>query len=100
MRTRAAIEGGAGMRLKTSWLMCAIVTGLGPAPMVSAPESQYPIRPIRLIVASAPGGPNDIIARIAGTPWGDLLGKPIVVDNRAGATGMIGTEMAARATPD
>src|SRR5687767_10821165 len=90
---RAAIEGGAGMTLKTSWLVCAVVTGLGPAPMVLAAESQYPMRPIRLIVASAPGGPNDLIARIVGTPWSDLLGKPIVVDNRAGATGMIGTEM-------
>jgi tripartite-type tricarboxylate transporter receptor subunit TctC len=37
---------------------------------------------------------------MAATPWGDLLGKPMVVDNRAGATGMIGMEMAARAAPD
>ena len=71
-----------------------------PAPVVWAAEPQYPSRPIRLIVAAATGGPNDLIARMAATPWGDLLGKPIVVDNRAGATGMIGTEMAARATPD
>src|SRR5262245_50556639 len=61
---------------------------------------QYPNRPIRLIVASSTGGPNDIIARIAAIPWGELLGRSIVVDNRAGATGMIGTEMAARAAPD
>jgi tripartite-type tricarboxylate transporter receptor subunit TctC len=66
----------------------------------TAAEPPYPSRPIRLIVASAPGGPNDIVARMVATPWGDALGKPIVVDNRAGATGMIGTEMGARAAPD
>jgi len=60
----------------------------------------YPARPIRLIVASAPGGPNDIIARLAAPAWGEALGGSIVVDNRAGAAGMIATEMAARATPD
>lgn len=81
-------------------MVCAFVTGLASAPMVYGAEPQYPMRPIRLIVASAPGGPNDIVARIAATPWGDLLGKPIVVDNRAGATGIIGTEIAARAAPD
>src|SRR6185503_4470584 len=78
------------------WMVLGCVT---PAP-VSAAEPQYPNRPIRLIVASTPGGPNDIVARMAATPWGDALGKPIVVDNRAGATGMIGTEMGARAAPD
>ncbi len=82
------------------WMACAFAAGLGSAPTVPAAEPQYPSRPIRLIVASAPGGPNDIVARIAATPWGDLLGKAIVVDNRAGATGMIGTEIAARAAPD
>ena len=79
------------------WMVSGLMI---PAPVVSAAEPQYPSRPIRLIVAAATGGPNDLIARMAAIPWGDLLGKPIVVDNRAGATGMIGTEMAARATPD
>jgi|RhiMethySRZTD1v2_1073278.scaffolds.fasta_scaffold50272_3 tripartite-type tricarboxylate transporter receptor subunit TctC len=79
------------------WLTWGFVI---PAPLVTAAEPQYPSRPIRLIVAAATGGPNDLIARMAATPWGDLLGKPMVVDNRAGATGMIGMEMAARAAPD
>ena len=76
------------------------VIGTSSAPAVSAAEPQYPTRPIRLIVAAATGGPNDLISRMAATPWGDLLGKPIVVDNRAGASGMIGTEIVARAAPD
>ncbi len=60
----------------------------------------YPSRPIRLIVASSPAGPNDVIGRILAQSCGDLLGQQIVVDNRAGATGIIGTEMVARAAPD
>ena len=65
-----------------------------------AAGQSYPIKPIRLIVASSPGGPNDLIARIVAVPWGDALGRPLVVDNRAGAAGMIGTEIVARAAPD
>jgi tripartite-type tricarboxylate transporter receptor subunit TctC len=65
-----------------------------------AAESAYPTRPIRLIVASSPGGPNDLLARIVSAPWGEALGRTIVVDNRAGAAGMIATETAARAVPD
>lgn len=65
-----------------------------------AAENSYPTKPIRLIVASSPGGPNDLVARMVAAPWGELLGQQIVVDNRAGAAGTIGTEIAARATPD
>ena len=63
-------------------------------------EPAYPTKPIRLIVASSPGGPNDLLARIVSVPWGEALGKTIVVDNRAGAAGMIATEIAARAVRD
>lgn len=65
-----------------------------------AAEHPYPTKPIRLIVASSPGGPNDLVARMVAAPWGELLGQSIVVDNRAGAAGTIGTEIAARAAPD
>jgi tripartite-type tricarboxylate transporter receptor subunit TctC len=88
------------MRQVEFWMVCGFVAGLAPSSIISAAELQYPTRPIRLIVAAAPGGPNDLVARMAATPWGDALGRPIVVDNRAGATGMIGTEIAARAAPD
>ncbi len=65
-----------------------------------AAESAFPTKPIRLIVASAPAGPNDVVARAVSVPWGELLGRPIVVDNRAGAAGVIGTELGAKASPD
>jgi tripartite-type tricarboxylate transporter receptor subunit TctC len=63
-------------------------------------DPNYPARPIRLIVPQAPGGSNDIMARYIGIQLGERLGRQVVVDNRPGAEGTIGTEMVARATPD
>jgi len=60
----------------------------------------YPSRPIRVIVPQAPGGSNDIMARYVGGVLSERLGRQVVVDNRAGAEGMIGTETVARANPD
>lgn len=60
----------------------------------------YPERPVRIIVPFPPGGANDIVARIVGQKLYDRWGKPTVVDNRGGAGGNIGTEIAARAAPD
>jgi tripartite-type tricarboxylate transporter receptor subunit TctC len=68
----------------------------------SAPDAaaSYPARPIRVIVPQAPGGSNDIMARYVGGVLAERLGRQVVVDNRAGAEGMIGTELVARANPD
>ena len=68
----------------------------------SAPgaAATYPARPIRVIVPQAPGGSNDIMARYVGAQLGERLGRQVVVDNRPGAEGMIGTEIVARANPD
>ena len=61
---------------------------------------QYPARPIRLIVAFPPGGSTDIIARLIGQRLAERLGQQVVIDNRGGAGGTIGTELAARGNPD
>lgn len=60
----------------------------------------YPNRPIRLIVASAPGGNIDLVARAVGEGLRVALGQPLVVDNRAGASGNIASEIAAKSKPD
>ena len=60
----------------------------------------YPTKPIRLIVPFAPGGTNDVLGRIAATHLSQTLGQTMIVDNRPGAEGVIGTDLAAKATPD
>ena len=60
----------------------------------------YPHKPIRMIVGSSPGGPIDFSARLAAQKLTEVLGQSVVVDNRTGAGGTIGTEYVARSTPD
>ena len=78
-----------------------IIFGLLLAAVAIAAHGQtYPSRPIRYIVPQAPGGSSDTLARIVTQRVSEGLGQQIVVDNRPGATGIIGTEVAARANPD
>jgi tripartite-type tricarboxylate transporter receptor subunit TctC len=65
-----------------------------------AADDPWPSRPVRIVVAQAPGGPPDVIARFLVEPLGRALGVPMVVENRPGASGIIGVNTAARATPD
>ncbi len=60
----------------------------------------YPAKPIHIIVAFAPGGPVDVVARLAQQKLQDILGQPIVVENRPSNTGNLGTQVVARAPPD
>jgi tripartite-type tricarboxylate transporter receptor subunit TctC len=60
----------------------------------------YPQRTIRFVVPFAPGGPNDILARLAGQKLGETIGQAIVIDNRPGGGGINGTDLVAKATPD
>jgi tripartite-type tricarboxylate transporter receptor subunit TctC len=83
-------------RFRASAVFC--VAALAASACVSA--QQYPTKPVRMIVPFAPGGNTDIIARAFTPKWGELLGQQILVDNRGGAGGTIGTEAAAKAPPD
>ena len=60
----------------------------------------YPQRPVRLIVPFAPGGTTDILARLIGQKLTPVLGQPVVIDNRPGANGAVGSEFVAKSTPD
>ena len=68
-------------------------------PAVAAAED-FPTRAIRLIVPFPPGGPNDIIARMVGQRMSEIAGQPVIVDNRGGQAGVIGTDAVAKAAPD
>ena len=66
----------------------------------AAQAQSYPTRPVRMIVPFAPGGASDVVGRIIAPRLGDALGQQVVIDNRTGASGNIGVEVAATATPD
>ncbi|MEN3377673.1 MAG: hypothetical protein V7604_3028 [Hyphomicrobiales bacterium] len=83
-------------RILSAFLIMA-TTGLWFAPAAAA---EYPTRPVSLIVAFTPGGPSDVLARIVGKKIGELLGQPIVIENKPGAGGNIAGELVARAAPD
>src|ERR1700694_3250895 len=78
--------------LASAFLAATAVTALA--------QDKYPNKPVRLIVAFPPGGSTDIIARLVGQRLSERLGQQVIIDNRGGAGGTIGTELAARANPD
>jgi len=75
-------------------LLLALLAG------TAAQAQGYPNRPVRMIVPSPPGGAPDILGRTVAQKLSDALGQQVVVDNRAGGSGLIGVEVAARSAPD
>jgi tripartite-type tricarboxylate transporter receptor subunit TctC len=80
--------------------LCAILTVLISIAAHSSIAQTYPTRPVRLIAASSPGGGSDVLARLLASKLSETLGQQVIVENRAGASGIIGAEMVARAAPD
>ena len=78
--------------LKTAALLVALTT--------AAAAQDYPTKPVRLIIPFPPGGSNDVVGRLVAKYLGDKLGQQVYVDNRGGAGGTIGTDIAAKAAPD
>lgn len=84
------------MRLLKNLLVALAVLAV---PALATAET-FPSRPIKLIVPFPPGGPNDIIARVVGQKMSDILGQPVVIDNRGGGGGTVGTDALAKSAPD
>ena len=78
-------------------LLCTLLCGV---PVLAQDAKDYPTKPIRFIVPYPPAGGTDVVARILSEPLGAALGQPIIIDNRGGAAGNLGTDLAAKATPD
>jgi tripartite-type tricarboxylate transporter receptor subunit TctC len=87
------------MKLRAS-LALLVAAAVSTVAAQSVLAQAYPIRPVRLIAASAPGGTSDILARLLAQHLTADLGQTFVVDNRAGASGIIGTDLVAKAAPD
>ena len=87
MKTAIAVTGALLLAAQSGWV-------------AAQGKDSYPNKPIRMIVPQAPGGSYDIFARFIGSQVAERLGTQIVVDNRPGAEGMIGSELVARAAPD
>src|SRR6185503_5777120 len=81
-------------------LVVAFVVALVAPGAAAAAAPAYPTKPIRFIVPFVPGGSADLFARLLAPDFSEALGQQVVVDNRGGASGTIGTELGARAAPD
>ena len=91
------------MQLRLRLCICAFALASTTPAMAqtgSKPAPKYPTKPIRIVVTYPPGGPTDIVARAVGQKLTEAWAQPVVIDNRAGAGGIVGTEVVARAAPD
>lgn len=84
--------------MRTTLLLAATVIAFAQAPDAGA--QKYPTKPVRLIVPFAPGGGTDIMSRLLSIPVGQSIGQTVVVDNRPGAGGALGAEIAVQSAPD
>jgi tripartite-type tricarboxylate transporter receptor subunit TctC len=82
------------------WALAAALFSSAASAAQAEKQTDYPTRPIRLIVPLTAGGPTDILARIIAVPLGEALGQQVIVDNRPGAGGNIGADLAAKSPPD
>jgi tripartite-type tricarboxylate transporter receptor subunit TctC len=86
-------------RFHTALGMAALAVVSSAAAAQSAP-APYPVKPVRMIVPFVPGGPNDIVGRAVARKLEESLGQQVVIDNRGGANGTLGTTLTAKSAPD
>jgi tripartite-type tricarboxylate transporter receptor subunit TctC len=79
--------------MRSAALVLALIANIAGA-------QDYPSKPIRLILPQSPGSATDVLARLIAPKMSEVLGQPLVIDNRAGAGGIVGAETAAKSPPD
>ena len=82
------------------WLIASAAVSAALSTLAGAQTGAYPARAIRMVAPSSAGGPVDVIARAIAISLGEVLSQQIVIDNRAGAAGIIGAEIVAKSAPD
>src|SRR5262249_57580679 len=93
------VGGGRGMgAVRVRTLIVALTLAL--APFEGPAAQDFPSRPVRFVVPYAAGGSGDLLARLLGNKLASIWGQQVVIDNRPGAGGLIGTEFAAHSEPD
>ncbi len=97
-RTTRSADNGTWVRGLLA-VMLALVTWFASF-HAAAQKTEYPNRPIRMIVGFAPGGSTDLVGRLVGTKLAERLGQQVVIDNRPGASGIIAAELVAKSQPD
>src|SRR5215218_5130331 len=83
--------------MRTAILASLCAAMLGASPVLA---QTYPAKPVRIIIAQAPGSATDVISRVVGNRLSEALGQPVVIEAKPGAGGALGTEAAARSAPD
>src|SRR5271169_4156293 len=81
-------------------ILATLFVGLSLLLPATLAAQDFPDHTIRLIVPFPPGGPNDIVARVVGQRMSELTKQPVVIDNRSGQAGVMGTEAVAKSNPD
>jgi len=98
--SRAIKEKEETMNTLATGIRAIAVAALAALPLLAAAQSDYPNRPVKVLVPYAPGGATDIIARHVAARLNDVLGQSVVVENRAGASGNVALDAAAKSPPD
>src|SRR3984957_5299109 len=89
------------MERSANWLARIVAATMGCVALAAAAHAEpYPTRVVKLVVPQAPGGATDVFARKLGQMLSEKWGQPVVVENRAGVAGVLGTEFVAKAAPD
>jgi tripartite-type tricarboxylate transporter receptor subunit TctC len=88
------------MGQRSTLALAAVVAMLGLAHAAPSPAQEFPTRPVHIIVPNPPGGATDVLARVISEQLGTRLGQPVVVENRPGASGTVGSDLVAKARPD
>jgi len=88
------------MHINTMKILTVLAAGVAAYPALAQPAGKYPTRPVRMIVPAPPGGTTDLLGRLVAERLAESLGQQVVVDNRGGAGGILGTELLARAPAD